>query len=75
MVDKYSYILKIYNKMINNKINYNKEKIYENGNIYIGTFNNDLKEGKGIMYYNDDDRYEGDFKNYKREGKGIYYFN
>ena len=35
---------------------------------------NNLKEGKGIFYYNNG-RYEGELKNGKMEGKGIYYYN
>ena len=46
---------------LNNK---NKTKIYEDGK-YIGEIKNDLKEGKGIFYFNNDNRYEGDFKNIK----------
>ena len=42
---------------------------------YIGQVVNGLKEGKGIMYWNDGDRYEGEWRNHKKEGKGIYYFN
>ena len=58
--------------IINNNNNYiNDIKIYNNGK-YIGQFKNNLKDGKGIMYWNDGDRYEGDYKN---EGKGIYYHN
>ena len=72
--DKCCNILNIYNKMINNKINEKKEKIYKNGK-YIGSLKNGLREGKGIMYYNNGNRYEGNFKNDKMEGKGIYYFN
>ena len=59
--DKCCNILNIYNKMINNKINEKKEKINENGK-YIGSLKNGLREGKGIMYWNDGDRYEGDWK-------------
>ena len=33
-----------------------------------------IREGKGIMYYNNGDRYEGDWKNDKKEGKGKYYY-
>ena len=32
-------------------------------------------EGKGIYYYNIEDKYEGDWKNDKREEKGILYYN
>ena len=58
--DKCCNILNIYNKMNNIKLNDSKEKIYENGNVYIGSLKNGLREGKGIMYFNDNHRYEGD---------------
>ena len=32
-------------------INVEKVNIYANGSIYIGDFNNDDKDGKGIMYF------------------------
>ena len=50
------------------EININKEIQYNNGK-YIGQVINGLKEGKGIMYRNDDDRYEGKFKNIKWKEK------
>ena len=35
----------------------------------------DKKEGKEIMYFNDEDKYDGDYKNDNRDGKGAYYWN
>ena len=53
----------------------NGKKIYENGNYYIGTFLNDLRDGKGILYYQDNKiKYEGDFVRDKFEGNGKYYY-
>ena len=49
-------------------------KEYDNGK-YIGEWNNDIKEGKGIFYHNNGDIYDGEFKNDKKEGKGIFYYN
>ena len=46
---------------------------YSNGK-YIGQVVNGIREGKGILYWNDGDRYEGEWRNDKKEGKGIYYF-
>ena len=74
--NKFKNIIEIYYKIIRNK----KEKRYENGDKYIGEFINELKDGKGILYYNINNekkryKYEGEFKNDKFEGKGIYYFN
>ena len=42
---------------------------------YEGDFKNNLRDGKGKIYWNDGERYEGDWKNDKWEGKGIYYWN
>ena len=57
-----------------NNIN-NQQELKGKNWRYVGQVVNGLKEGKGIMYWNDGDRYEGDFRNGKREGKGIYYYN
>mgnify|MGYP002862731071 CR=1 FL=1 len=46
----------------------NKTKTYKNGK-YKGEFKNDLKDGKGIYYYNDENRYEGEWKNDLKEGE------
>ena len=50
----------------------------KNGDKYEGEWNNDLMDGKGIYYFNNEpwkgDKYEGDFKNGKKEGKGVYYY-
>ena len=67
----------IYNlqKIIINNNNYiNGTKIYTFGK-YIGQLKNNLRDGKGIMYYNNGDRYEGDWKNDKQEWKGVKYWN
>ena len=44
----------------------------KNRKNYEGEFQNNKREGKGIMYYNNGDKYEGDFINDKREGKEYY---
>jgi len=36
---------------INGEIEGNGKYIFENGNYYIGQFKNDLRNGKGILYY------------------------
>ena len=69
-------ITEMYYKIIRTK----KIKIYENGDKYIGEFVNDIKDGKGILYYNKNNeyernRYDGDFKDDKIGGKGILYWN
>ena len=57
-----------------NNIN-NKEIRYNDGSRlrYVGQVVNGLREGKGILYWNDGDRYEGEWRNDRAEGKGIYY--
>jgi len=69
------------NKIINNnKISeiyeFSLKNFYdENGEKYIGEIKNNLKDGKGVLIFNNDSIYEGDFKDNKREGKGILYYN
>ena len=74
-------------KNVNNNSNRNLEYLLKNkhlfdplifldesGRRYEGERKNDLKEGKGILYFPNGDRYEGEFKNDKMDGKGIYYY-
>ena len=63
-----------FNTQITNNINNQQELKFDNGR-YVGQVVNGLREGKGIIYFNNGDRYEGDFRNGKSEGKGIYYYN
>ena len=63
---------KIYEFSINNFYN-------EKGEQYVGEMKNNLKEGKGLIYFKEDDddmrqRYEGEFKNDKIQGKGIMFW-
>ena len=57
------------------------DKFYNtNGEKYFGELRNNLKEGKGILYYDIKDeegrkKFEGNFKNDKKEGEGIMYWN
>ena len=60
-----------YDKINKNRIKQTKD--YSDGK-YEGEFNNDKREGKGIMYYYNGDKYEGEYKNDKREGKGIMFY-
>ena len=61
--------------------NYSFENFYNtNGEKYIGEIKDGLKEGKGLFYFNKDDKngrkkYDGDFKDDKKEGKGILYWS
>ena len=50
----------------------------KNGEIYIGEMKNNLKEGRGILYFKKNSKikkYDGNFKNNKKEGKGKFYWN
>ena len=48
----------------------------DNGERYQGDFDtNNLKEGKGIQYYNNGDKYIGEWKNNLKEGNGTYFYN
>ena len=47
--------------------------IFDNGDYYIGELINNLKHGKGIIYYkNGNIKYDGDFIDDKYEGNGKY---
>ena len=61
--------------MVNGKAEGNGKYIYENGEYYIGQFKNDLKHGKGIIFYeNGNIKYDGEFinDNYKGNGNNIF---
>ena len=62
-------LLDVYYSMIKKK----QIKMYKDGK-YEGEFKNNLRDGKGIMYYNNDNKYEGEWKNDFKEGKGIMYY-
>ncbi len=48
---------------------------YLNGNIYEGEFENSIKNGRGIIRYNDKNNttFEGNWKQGKKKGPGRYY--
>ncbi len=60
----------------NKKIDKIEKKIdYGNGEYYIGEVKNNLRHGKGKLYYkNKDIQYEGDFVNNKFDGNGIFFY-
>ena len=66
-------------KYIGNTLNYLKNgKGIENGKFYRykGDFENDIKQGNGVILYKDtNEKYEGQFFNNKMHGKGIYIWN
>ena len=70
----------INNNNLSQIIEFSIDKFYnEDGEKYIGEKKNNLKNGKGILFFNLDDqsnrkRYEGNFKDNKAEGKGVFYF-
>jgi len=49
--------------------------MYSNGNIYIGGWKNDLKEGYGeLLTVESGERYKGNFKQNTKDGKGTIYY-
>jgi hypothetical protein len=44
---------------------------YKNGDVYVGTFIDNKRHGKGKYTSFDKSKYDGDWKNDKRHGKGI----
>lgn len=47
---------------------------YENGDIYEGELENDLKDGSGVYFYENGEKYDGFFENDMIAGYGKYYF-
>ena len=62
-------------------VNYNGEEhgkgtfYWNNGEKYIGQFQNRKFHGQGTYYYENGDRYVGQWKNDLRSGKGVIYFH
>jgi hypothetical protein len=48
--------------------------IYANGDIYEGSWQNDLKHGYGILEKKNDDKYYGYWNNGLKEGQGYFYY-
>jgi hypothetical protein len=48
--------------------------IYEEGHIYEGTYEKNVKHGKGMITYKNGDKYIGDFSHNRVEGKGKYIY-
>ena len=70
-----------YSNSENNKISDNKLIahgrgiiIYENGNKYLGNFENGKKSKLGIYYFKNGSKYKGYWENNKFNGYGIYYY-
>ena len=49
--------------------------IYENGDIFEGSFINGIREGKGKKLNKNGSSYEGDYKNDLPNGFGTYIFS
>ena len=47
---------------------------YSNGDVYGGSWRDDLFEGFGFYIFASGERYEGELKNGKKHGKGKYYY-
>ena len=46
--------------------------MWEDGEYYLGYWENDMQEGMGTNVYSNGNKYEGYYKNGKKEGKGSY---
>jgi hypothetical protein len=67
-----------FEKLKYNNIRSSEVKIYNEGKVddgkYVGEFKNGLRDGKGVINFNNGDKYQGEWKDDKREGKGITYY-
>lgn len=50
------------------------EGIFETGSVYKGHWKDNLRHGKGVFTWEDEEYYEGNFVEGKREGYGEYYW-
>ncbi|XDD48115.1 MORN repeat-containing protein [Leptospira sp. WS39.C2] len=48
--------------------------VYENGDIYTGSFKNDLRDGSGSFVYADGEKFNGTYAEDKKQGPGEYNF-
>jgi len=47
---------------------------YQDGSLYVGSFNNGRPEGSGTVYYASGSRYEGNWKRNTPHGRGVMYY-
>ena len=59
--------LKMVKKMAMKSLNGKK-----NWHIYEGEWKDNIRNGQGILKWNDGDIFEGEFKDYKADGHGIF---
>ena len=52
----------------------NGQMIYENGDVYIGSFDQNMKLGEGKMLYQNGDVYQGEWWDDVRSGNGVITF-
>lgn len=48
--------------------------VYDNGDVYTGSFKNDLREGSGSFVYSDGEKFSGTYLEDKKQGPGEYNF-
>jgi len=59
---------------VNGKIKGKGKEYFVDGSLkFEGEYNNDVRNGKGKEYYNDELTYDGEFLNGRKHGKGIEY--
>ena len=65
-------VIENFNKLKSN----NKDDNLKDSELkYEGSLKDNMKEGKGILYFDDGGRYKGEFKKNKADGKGIMYYS
>lgn len=57
-----------------NCVNEYSHMIFEDGQVYIGTWINGKKDGLGKEYFTNGDKYDGEYLNGKKHGQGTYFF-
>lgn len=57
-----------------NCVNGTGKYVYDNGDVYTGSFKNDLREGSGSFLYTDGEKFSGTYLEDKKQGPGEYHF-
>ena len=47
---------------------------YNNGDYYVGSWNGNMRSGKGYYAWNSGEKYQGEWKDDKRDGEGVNYY-
>lgn len=58
----------------NGKVEGYCRRIFDNGDLYVGNFDDHKFNGEGTFTWENGDKYEGHWEDDKQDGKGIFYF-